>query len=103
MGGIVLQPSERDPQRIVDSIRQLNQGRNNATGKVTLRLNQTTTVVAAVNCSKDSQVFIDPRNADAASERLSTYVADGDIGQGTFTITHPSNSDTRVWGWVALG
>lgn len=109
MGGIILSPAERDLQRIVDAIREANQGRDNATGSVTLRLSQTTTVVtkatagsqAAVNVGKDSQIFLTPRDANAAGELASIYISA--VGQGTFTITHPSNTDTRTFGWRATG
>lgn len=101
MGGIVLRQQERDLQRIVDAIIQLNRGRNNAVGVVTLRPNETTTVVRAVNCSLDSQPMISPRNAAAAAEITDTYVSA--VDQGSFTITHPSNGDTRVWGWHTPG
>jgi hypothetical protein len=102
---MAIQLSEREINitRIVQAIIQLVQGRNNATGKFSPRLEETTTVVMAVNCSIDSEVFIRPinSNARAEAEATSTYVSS--IDQGSFTVTHPSNGDDRQWGYLATG
>src|SRR3569833_1091598 len=97
MSGINLSTEEKSVPRIVAAIIQLMQGRSNAVGEVTLRANQTTTVVtkavsqAAVNVSMDSEVFLSPRTANAAAVFKDCWISA--TGQGTFTITHPSNAD----------
>lgn len=96
---IVLAPQETSLYRIVQAIRQLIEGRSNAVGEVTLRAGHTTTVVdksvspAAVNVSPDSEIFFSPKTATAATALATTYVATGDIGIATFTITHANTAD----------
>lgn len=103
-----LSPDEKNPWNIVQAILQLMMGRSNAVGVVTLRANQTTTVVtkatdpAAVNVSAGAQVLLSPRTANAAAALATTFVSS--IGQGTFTLTHSSNAQTdKTFGFAALG
>lgn len=102
MAGNVPAITETSLARIIQSIRDLYAGRSNAVGTVTLRASQTTTVVTALNVGAGSRVFLEPTTANAAAVRASTYPSS--VGQGTFTITHPSNSNTdKTFYWVALG
>lgn len=108
MSGINLSPEETNLWRVVQAIIQLMQGRSNAVGEVTLRANQTTTVVtkavhrAAVNVSTDSEVFLTPRTANAAAALTNVFVSS--VGQGTFTLTHSSVASTdRTYGFEARG
>lgn len=106
MGGIVLSRAERAVQRIVDAVIQLNQGRSDACGTVTFRANQTTTFVSAVNCSKDSKIALTPITPAAAIEygAGTWYIAEADVVQGGFTITHANAAGTtRSYFWIALG
>ena len=104
MAGIDLSLEEKEISEIVRAIRELAQGRSNAGGLVTLRANQTTTVVGAINCSKDSKVFLTPRTANAAAAVPTTYILATNMIQGGFTITHASAvSLDRTFGWVAFG
>lgn len=91
---IQLQPGERDPQRIVDAIIQLVQGRHNSGGTVTLTAGQTTTAVSHPNCSKDSyvDVFGGARTANAAAAVATSYISS--VVQGGFVITHANNGQT---------
>lgn len=99
---IVLLPLEKDVFRIVQAIRQLIQGRSDATLRVTLTPSATTTVVTAINCSKDSEVFLSPKTANAAVAVATTYVSS--VGQGTFTLTHANSAQVdRTFGVVCLG
>lgn len=100
---IQLSPLETNIRRIVDALIQVIQGRNNATGTFTCAASSTTTVVAAPNCSIDTQVFIRPINANARSEAGPTTTYVSAVNQGSFTVTHPSNSTTRTWGYLATG
>ena len=101
---IGLQRGERDPQRIVDSIIELIQGRQNSVGDVTLRANQTTTVVSFPNCSKDCRVFLFPQTANAALAVTSTYVLKANILQKSFIITHANNAQTdKDFSFLCIG
>lgn len=99
---IVIQRSERDPQRIVDAIVQLTEGRQNSVGTVTLRANQTTTTVKFPNVSADSLVFLTPLTANAAAAGASSYFSS--IVRGSFTITHANNAQVdKTFGFLCIG
>lgn len=97
---IQLAPEETNIWRIVQAIIQLVQGRSNAVGEITLRAGHTTTVAtrlthpAVINVSKDSEVFLTPRTANAAAVVASTYISA--TIQGGFTVTHPSSANTDM-------
>lgn len=98
MSGIPIQESETDIARVVQAVIQLMQGRSNAVGQVTLRANQSTTVVtrathpAAVNMSKDSEVFYGALTAHAAAVQWSLWTSAK--VQGGFTINHVNDANT---------
>lgn len=97
-------PSEINLVRIIQAIRELAQGRSNAVGEFTLTASATSTVVSAVNCGIDSKIFLMPRTANAATALTTTYIADGDVGQGTFTVTHANNAQVdRTFGYLIQG
>lgn len=99
---INLVPTETNLFRIVQAIRQLIQGRSDAVLQVTLTANVTTTVVTAINCSKDSEVFLSPRTANAATALATTWVSS--VGQSTFTLTHANNAQVdRTYGVFCVG
>lgn len=102
MAGNVPSLSERDPFRFAQAINELFQGRSNAVGECTLTASATTTTVTADNCGDESQVFLFPRTANAAAALATTFISA--VGNGTFTITHASNTQTdRRFGYVAIG
>lgn len=93
---------ERNLSRIVQSIRDLFAGRNNASGSFALAANAATTVVTAANCAPDSAPLIVPTSANAAADAATTYVSS--VGAGTFTVTHPNRATTdRTFRYAALG
>ncbi len=100
---LVLLPLEQDIFRIVQSIRQLIQGRSDAVvHDVTLTPSATTTVVEAINCSKDSEVFLSPRTASAAAAIPTTWVSA--VNNGSFELTHSSDvAVDRDFGAICLG
>lgn len=99
---INLLPQETGIFRIVQAIRQLIEGRSNANLQATLTAGATTTVVTAINCGKDAEVFLSPRTANAAAAVPSTYISA--VNQGSITITHANNGQTdRVFGIIGLG
>lgn len=104
MAGRAPPRGERNLQVLVDAIRSLFEGRSNAVGSVTLRANQTTTVVTAVNCGLDSSIVMFPKTANAAAVVATTYILQANVLRGQFTITHASDADTDMaFFWIALG
>jgi len=80
--------------RIIQSIRDLYQGRSNATGVFTLDVSPATeTVVAAANCGPSSIITLMPRTANAAGAIATTYIEEGNVGSGTFTVTHDATAN----------
>jgi hypothetical protein len=98
---IQLQPSERDPQRIVDAIIQLVNGRQNSVGDATLAVGATSTVVNFVNCSKGCRVFLGGLNSAAVA--AGPQVAVADISQGSFVIRHASAGASAKLSFVCIG
>ena len=83
------------------AIRELINGRSNATGNVTLDLNTTTTTVNRTNCNEDAVVLLFPRNAAAAGVVASTFVSS--VTKTGFVITHTSSATTRTFGYLVVG
>jgi hypothetical protein len=82
---------ERNSDVVNQAINQLQQGRDNASGTVTLAGGiATTTVVPAVNCSPTSGVQLTPITADAAAAIATTYISA--VLKGQFTITHVADN-----------
>ena len=99
-----LSPSETQPYRLVNAIRQLMQGRSNAAGSATLAASAATTTVTAPNCAPGSQVFLFPRTAHAAAELAAGGCYVSAVGSGSFTLTHANNPQTdRTFSYVCLG
>ena len=101
--GIDLQPGERDPWRIVQSVISLIR-KWNASGQVTLRANQVTTVVdksvapGATNVAMGDEIMLSPRTANAAAALTNVYVSS--VLQGSFVLTHANNAQTdRIFGF----
>ncbi len=104
MAGQTLDPSERDLFRIVMAVRQLMEGRSNATGTVTLTANAATTTVSAPNCGAGSAVFLFPRTANAAAAVPTTYILAANVTAGQFVVSHANDAQTdKTFSWVALG
>jgi hypothetical protein len=87
---IQIDPRERNPQKIVDAIRQLVEGRNNAVGQFTLTPGATTTTVSHPNCSVDCRPLFSAVTANAAAAMATTFISA--ISQGQFVVTHASNA-----------
>lgn len=101
---IQLQPGEKDLRRVVDSVRQLNDGRQNSVGDVTLRTGQTTTTVNFENCSKGCRVFLEAQTLNAAGAVATTYIPLANILQGSFIIVHASSANSDLYfSFVCIG
>lgn len=104
MSAPIVQFGEKDLSKYQFAIKQLGEGRTNASGVVTLRASQTTTTVSAPNCGAGNSVFLFPATANAAAIVAATYVLASNVTKGQFIITHTSNSNTdKTFYWVALG
>ena len=104
LGVIVPSMDETEPRRVNSAIRQLAEGRSNATGLVTLTAGAATTVVTALNCSSGGTVLLQATTANAAAEIGAGTIYIGTVDNGTFTVTHANNAQTnRTFRWVALG
>lgn len=102
MSGNYPAQGEKDVTRLVQSVRDLYQGRNNCTGTFTLAVAPaTTTVVAATNCGDDSKIMLTPRTANAASAIATTYITVANVVRGQFTVTHASSAQVdRTFSYV---
>lgn len=106
MSGIHLSPGEKSVTPVVNAVRQIVQGRDDASGIVTLTANTTTTLVPAPNTAPTSHIILSPATAAAAAEwkNGTIYVNQSDISQGQFIITHSSSSTSgRTVFWAARG
>lgn len=104
MAGNVPPITETSVPRIVQAIRDLFAGRSNAVGTVTLRANQSTTTVTALNVGSGSRVFLMPTTANAAAEFGNGTIRISAVGQGSFTITHANDANAdKTFFWLALG
>lgn len=102
MTAYVVQTEEKDLRNFAFGQQELTKGRSNAVGSCTLRANQTTTTVTAINCGSGSKVFLSPTTANAAAALATSYISS--VFAGGFIITHASNSQTdKIFGFVCLG
>ena len=98
---ISLALKEKNQDTINQAIRELQNGRNNATGTVTLNAGATSTVVQAPTCSPTSYVWLSPQTFDAANDMATTWTV---AAKGQFTINHANNARVdRKFGWIVLG
>lgn len=107
MAGLTLQPFVKGAdlnewmRRVVDVVRQLVEGKNNAVGTFTLTANATTTTVSAPTCTTASAVLFDPTTPDGANDKATTSIAPGN---GQFVVTHASNARVdRTFMYAVLG
>lgn len=101
MAGLTLNPGEKDLRKIVDVVRQLTEGKNNAVGTFTLTANATSTTVTAPTCTTASTILFDPTTTDGANDKATTSIAPGN---GQFVVTHASNSRVdRTFMYAVLG
>ena len=104
MSGIAISPQEKDVFKIVFAVRQLLEGRSNATGSVTLTPSATTTTVAAPTCAAGSAIFLFPQTANAAGALAGTYMLASNVTKERFIVSHANAGTTdRTFWWVALG
>jgi len=101
VAGLTLNPGEQDVSRIVQVVRQLCEGKNNAVVEATLTANATSTTVTAPTCSPTSAILPSAVTAHAANDiPLMNFTPD----YGQFVITHANNARVdRTFNFVVLG
>lgn len=87
-----LQLSDTNLQRIVQSVRELWQGRSNAGGQFTCAISVATTTVTAPNCGATSRIFLTARHINAAAEVGNGTIYVSAVAQGEFTVTHANSA-----------
>lgn len=92
MSGNYPAPTEVNPIKLNRSIRDLFEGRSNATGQFTMTQNSATTTVTAINCGPESKIFLTPRHANAATEFGAGTWYISAVGPGSFTVTHVNSA-----------
>ncbi len=104
-GGIIaLNTAETDPRQQNFAIRQLMEGRSNATGVFTLTAGTTATTVTAVNCAEGSTVLPFQTTANAAAEIGNGTMYIGTVSNGSFVVTHVSAASTdRTFRFACFG
>jgi len=99
-----LPPAGASMRQIITAIRELIQGRNNATDSVTLTINTTTTIVSKTTLNSGGVPILVPRTANAAAEQANGTLFISAIAGGSFTITHANNAQTdRTFDYISLG
>ena len=95
---------ETEIGRIVQSIRELWQGRSMAVGELTLAAGAALTVVSSPNCGAGARVFLAPRTANAAAALATTYIPVADVVKGAFTVRHANNAQVdKTFGYEVRG
>lgn len=90
-------------RELVFFIQQLIDGRNNASGQVTLTANDTATTISKSTINGDAAFIAFPATANAAAE-LAAGTIHASVAAGTVTITHANNAQTdRTFYYVILG
>ena len=101
MAGLTLNPGEKDIGRIVQVVRQILEGRTNATVTATLNASATSTTVTAPTCSPSSVILPCPTTPDAANDiPLMSFTPN----YGQFVIAHANNARVdRTFNFLVMG
>lgn len=104
MAGLTLNPGETMLSRIVQVVRQLIEGKSNATGTFTLTANAGSTQVTAPTCGLSSVILYSPLTAHASAEIGNGTIYISGVALGSFTLTHANNAQVdRTFGYEVRG
>jgi hypothetical protein len=93
-----------DLTKINQALEQIDQGRLNCVGTVTLVAGATSTTVTAPTVAPGTVIKLSPQTADAAAALLTTFVTQANTFAGSFIVTHAVGGSTdRVFGWIGIG
>lgn len=99
----IIPPTGASERQVHQAIRELTEGRSNASGSVTLTANAATTVVTKATINANASVTLMPKTANAAAALATTY-ADVAAAGGSFTLTHADNAQTdRSFYYLVIG
>ena len=93
----------RHRREMATVVNRINSGKFNATGEMTLRASETTTVLTDPRLTPTSYVDLMPLTSAASSEPV-LYAAEADRERGVWTFTHVSAAGTdRTFRFVVIG
>lgn len=106
--GLYLAPSEQNPVKVNEVVRQLIEGRSNAVSTVTLTNDGAamTTTVTAPTCGPNSNVFLFPTTAAASTFLRSSdlHIKESNVTAGQFIVTHAATATANLtFFWWCLG
>ena len=91
-------------RQIAESVRNIMDGKINATGTVTLAANQATTTLNDVRIGRDTQVKLTATTANGATAIATTYQTYPNANKQLAVINHANNAQVdRTFGYVLLG
>jgi hypothetical protein len=99
----ILPPNGGNGRQISEVVNLMMLGKTNNTGRITLRQNETTTVITDEKIGLYSAIFLSPTNADAATEVGAGFVYISSTGKGTATITHSSRAYDMKFSYAVIG
>ena len=103
-GALWLGWNETDLRKVNAVVRQLMEGRSNATGSVTFSTDATSKTVTAPTVGASSIIVLMPQTSAAAAALATSYIPSTGVTPGAFVIQHSSSTSTsRLFGWIALG
>lgn len=89
-------------RKIASVVNNINGGKTNNTGTVTLTANAASTVVADFRVTSSSVIVLMPTTANAAGAIATTYVSSR--GSKTMTLSHTNNAQTdKTFGYAVVG
>lgn len=104
MSGNYPASNEDDPIKLARSIRDLYEGRSNATGSFTCATGAAQTTVTAKNCSPVSKVMLTPTTANGAAEYGAGTCYVSSKAQGSFIVKHANSATTlRTFDYAIQG
>ncbi len=99
-----LPPTTRNLRDVVQAVRQLIQGRSNATGAVTVDISTTTTTIDLAAGNENAGVWLFPTTANAAAELAAGTIYALVTDAETVTITHANNTQAdRTYYYMVVG
>src|SRR5689334_4478687 len=100
--GLGLPPPGKPPRDIAVAILQLQQGKTNNTGSVTLTANAATTTISDIRVGINSVILLSPLTANAAASLPTIYF--NTPGKQSVVINHANNAYTdKTYSYVVIG
>lgn len=101
-----LEDGRQHRRALATTVNRINAGKFNATGELTLRASETTTVLTDPRLTPTSFLGLWPLTANAAGEldAQHPYAAEAARGVGEWTLTHRSDAGTdRTFRYLIIG